>query len=179
MCSRCRRSIARCPYTAKQVPLAPVAATHKMEEGMDAGFCTNWIGDGSPGQNRHCRVCSHRVGPCQDLWLAARQLATPSFQVPAKAGEAPLTLSINRDSAATNPDVLYFKVTSDWSLPIEDFLYFVRTRSANRGLASASFDPQVSPTKTRQGPFIERFLGRLPPHLIAAVRAIPSKKAAR
>lgn len=139
---------------------------------MDLNFCANWRGDGSPEQNKHCRRCPNRAGPCQTLWAAARALAAPTLALP---GPSPLHLHRLTPAASENRDILYLQVNARWNLPIEDFLHYVKTGYAGPGVAGVYDDRTASPSRTSQGQFIARFLPLLPPAAVAAVKALPRR----
>ncbi len=139
---------------------------------MDLNFCVNWQGDGSPGQNKFCRDCPQRAGPCQQLWAAFRGLANPTLEVP---GPTQLRLHRRTPAGGENLDIMYFQVNARWNLPIEDFLHFVKTGCGGAGQREIYDDPMASPSRTTQGHFVKRLMSGLPPTAVAAVRAIPRK----
>jgi len=54
-----------------------------------------------------------------------------------------------------NPNLVYLRVNSQWSLTKEDFLHFIATGNAKRGCAEDRLELDVSPSLTCQEPYVQ------------------------
>ncbi len=138
---------------------------------MDPGFCRHYRGDGMPPSNRFCRSCPHAAIACDRLWRRVVDLA-------GSAGGLPVPLPGTRAVLFQSPNNTHFvrlQVNVRWNLTKEDFLHFIATGHARMGRKEQRRDPFVSPSLTRQEPYVEAIVallgGRDIPE-IAAVRAV-------
>lgn len=51
--------------------------------------------------------------------------------------------------------MVYLRVNSQWNLTKEDFLHFIATGRAQMGRKEQRQDPRVSPSMTRQEPYVQ------------------------
>lgn len=124
---------------------------------MDIHFCRNYRGDGFPPTNRFCRECPEALLACDALWQCVPELARTG------SGE-PVLLPGTRAVLFPNPvnrNMVRLRVNVTWNLPKEDFLHFIATGHAQMGRASERHDPRVSPSLTRQEPYVQAIVEML------------------
>ncbi len=138
---------------------------------MDLRFCRYYRGDGMPPSNRYCRSCPHAAIACDRLWRRVIDLA-------GSHGGEPVPLPGTRAVLFQNPNDESFvrlQVNVRWNLTKEDFLHFIATGHAKMGRKEQRSDSTVSPSLTRQEPYVQAIAallgGRDCPD-IAAVRAV-------
>ncbi len=54
-----------------------------------------------------------------------------------------------------NRDIIHLRINCQWNLTKEDFLHFISTGSAQMGRKEQRLDPVVSPSLTRQEPYVQ------------------------
>lgn len=118
---------------------------------MDINFCVHWKATGNKGDNQYCRTCPEAAKACNTLWNKVKALSESHNN---KAIDLPNT------SAALlphlkNEDVVRLQVNARWNLPKEDFLHFIGTGYAKNGKADQRANPKVSPSLTRQEPYVQ------------------------
>lgn len=118
---------------------------------MDIRFCNHYIGNGNPPSNQYCRFCSNSKFVCDRLWQCVINLSKINM------GNA-VALSGTNAVLVPNPNnhnLVYLRVNAQWSLSKEDFLHFIATGNAKMGRADDRQDPEVSPSLTRQEPYVQ------------------------
>lgn len=121
---------------------------------MDTHFCKYYSGDGYPPSNRHCRICTAASLACDKLWQKVVDLSNPQ-----KGGQ----VSLPKTKAVMYPnpnnwDLVHLRVNSQWNLSKEDFLHFIATGHAQLGRKEQRQDHWVSPSMTRQEPYVQSIL---------------------
>lgn len=118
---------------------------------MDIRFCVHYKGDGYPPSNRYCRECPEAHNACDALWFRVVGLSQSNN------GNA-IPLPGTRAWMYPNPrnrNIVHMKINCRWNLGKEDFLYFIATGHAGMGRKNQRNDPTVSPSMTRQEPYVQ------------------------
>ncbi|MDN7024479.1 hypothetical protein FGU65_06180 [Methanoculleus sp. FWC-SCC1] len=124
---------------------------------MDPRFCCRYRGDGMPPSNRYCRSCPDAAIACDRLWRRVVDLA-------GSHGGAPVPLPGTRAVLSLHPkneDFVRLQVNVRWNLTKEDFLHFIATGHAKMGRKEQRCDPAVSPSLTRQEPYVQAIVALL------------------
>jgi len=124
---------------------------------MKLHFCTQYKGDGYPPTNRYCRNCPHSHIACDPLWHLVLRLAQSGNGQPVVVRGTNAVLFPNLN----NRDFVKLRVNSSWNLSKEDFLHFIATGHARMGRADQRLDPDISPSLTRQEPYVQAILEML------------------
>ena len=118
---------------------------------MNLHFCNYYRGDGMPPSNRYCRECSQASLACNILWQRVVDLSTSG-----EGGGIPLFgTNATMYPNPNNWEIVHLKINCRWNLPKEDFLHFIATGYARMGRASMRRDVTVSPSLTRQEPYVQ------------------------
>ncbi len=123
-----------------------------------------------PPSNRCCRSCLHAAIACDRLWRCVVELAGSNGGLP-----VPLPGTRAVLSRSPNDNFVRLQVNVRWNLTKEDFLHFIATGHAKMGRKEQRCDPAVSPSLTRQEPYVQAIvalLGGWDCPEIAAVRAV-------
>ncbi|MDD1718445.1 MAG: hypothetical protein LUQ25_00165 [Methanoregulaceae archaeon] len=116
---------------------------------MDIRFCRRYTGDGHPPSNRFCRGCDSAA--CEALWQKVVSLSR------SQEG-SPVPLAGTRAVMLPNPSgkpIVHLRINCRWGLPKEDFLHFIATGYSRMGRKEERQDPRVSPSLTRQEPYVQ------------------------
>lgn len=138
---------------------------------MDTTFCHYYRGTGFPPTNRFCRECPASAIACDRLWQMVVDLSN------AKNG-SPVSLPNTRAVLTPNPknwNMVHLQINCRWNLGKEDFLHYIATGQAQLGRKTQRLDPTVSPSMTRQVPYVQSIVQALGgPHLpeIVAVKKV-------
>jgi hypothetical protein len=124
---------------------------------MDVRFCARYRGDGSPPSNRFCRSCPFRKEACNALWERVIVLSRSNGGEPVALPPTRALLFPHR----SNPDFVRMRINCTWTLPVEDFLYFIATGHAGMGRKGQRQDPASSPSMTRQEPYVQAIVEAL------------------
>jgi hypothetical protein len=124
---------------------------------MDIHFCKYYTGDGYPPSNRYCRICPESKEACDDLWQKVVDLANSQKGNPVSLPKTRALLFPNPN----NPDLVHLKINCQWNLSKEDFLHFISTGRAQMGRKEQRHDPGVSPSMTRQEPYVQSIMEAL------------------
>jgi len=91
---------------------------------------------------------------------------------------SPVSLPDTRAVLYPNPknwNIVHLQINCRWNLGKEDFLYYIATGQAQLGRKTQRLDPAVSPSMTRQVPYVQSIVKALGgPHLpeIVAVKKV-------
>jgi len=118
---------------------------------MDVNFCQNYEGTGSPPTNRFCRNCPHAKTACDNLWSLVVNLSRSNN---GNAVRLPGTRAVMYPNN-NNQDIVHLKINAKWGLPKEDFLHFIATGYAQMGQKDQRRIRMVSPSMTRQEPYVQ------------------------
>ncbi len=124
---------------------------------MDITFCAHYKGDALPPTNRFCRDCPMAMTACDTLWSLVVALSQSN------AGGA-VRLPGTRAVMYSNPNnwnIVHLKINTKWGLPKEDFLHFIATGSAQMGRKDERLNTKVSPSMTRQEPYVQSIVSAL------------------
>ena len=134
---------------------------------MDTSFCARYRGDGSAPSNRFCRNCPHAEEACDALWDRVKSLSE-------SRGNEGLPLPGTRAVLLPHPkrEFVRLRVNCTWGLPIEDFLHFIATDHAGMGRRGVWDDMAVSPSKTRQTPYVQSIAALLGGDECPEIRAV-------
>ncbi|MCX6700114.1 MAG: hypothetical protein NTV68_09330 [Methanomicrobiales archaeon] len=135
---------------------------------MDITFCSHYQGDALPPTNRFCRDCPMAKTACNPLWSRVVALSQSN------RGDA-VRLPGTRAVMYPNPDnwnIIHLKINTKWGLPKEDFLHFIATGSAQMGRKGGRLDKCVSPSMTRQEPYVQSIVTALGGENIPEISAV-------
>jgi len=124
---------------------------------MDTTFCHYYRGTGFPPTNRFCRECPASAIACDRLWQMVVDLSN------AKNG-SPVSLPNTRAVLTPNPknwNIVHLQINCRWNLGKEDFLHYISTGQAQLGRKTQRLDPTVSPSMTRQVPYVQSIVQAL------------------
>jgi len=124
---------------------------------MDTNFCQYYVGDGSTNSNKYCRNCPKSSIACDKLWQLVVDLSNSN------KGD-PLSVSGTNASIFPNNNNWYFvrlQINVKWNLSKEDFLHFISTGHAKLGRKEQRQNPTVSPSLTRQEPYVQAIVEML------------------
>ncbi len=124
---------------------------------MDLNFCEHYIGDGNPPTNRFCRECPKSYIACDILWKLVVNLANSNGCKAVSLYGTNAVLLPNPN----NPDIVHLEVNVRWGLTKEDFLHFIATNHAQLGKKDQRQDPKMSPSLTRQEPYVQAIVKQL------------------
>jgi hypothetical protein len=135
---------------------------------MDTSFCKHYVGTGSPPTNRFCRHCPDAQIACDKLWqlvvhLSNSKMGSPVFLPGTKAQMHP---------DPNNWNIVHLRINSQWNLGKEDFLYFIAPGSAQLGRKTQRLDPDVSPSMTRQVPYVQTIVKAIGGYQIPEILAV-------
>ncbi len=142
---------------------------------MDVHFCVHYEGDGYPPTNRFCRNCPHSHIACDALWQLVIDLSR------SKGGDAvplPGTRAVMFPNRQTKNSVR-LEINCRWYLSREDFLYFIATGYAGMGRRGDRQERTVSPSLTRQEPYVQSILSALGGDGREEVRAVRQVQAGK
>jgi len=71
-----------------------------------------------------------------------------------------------------NRDIIHLKINTKWGLPKEDFLHFIATGSAQMGRKGERLNTKVSPSMTRQEPYVQSIITALGGENIPEIMAV-------
>jgi hypothetical protein len=71
-----------------------------------------------------------------------------------------------------NWNLVHLRVNSQWNLSKEDFLHFISTGYAQLGRKNQRNDPWVSPTMTRQEPYVQSIVEAIGGEGIPEIRSV-------
>jgi len=137
---------------------------------MRTNFCVHYKGTGFPPTNRYCRECPIATNACDKLWALVVGLAK------SKNGMA-VTLPNTRAVMFPNPNnwqIVHLRINSQWNLGKEDFLYYIGTGHAQLGRKDQRQDPIVSPSMTRQEPYVQSIIQAIGGENIPEIRGVRS-----
>ena len=135
---------------------------------MDVHFCVHYKGDGYPPSNRFCRNCPHSHIACDALWQLVIDLSC------SKGGDAvplPRTRAVMYPNRRTKNSVR-LEINCRWYVSREDFLYFIATGYAGMGRKGDRQERAVSPSLTRQEPYVQSILSAIGGDECAEVLAV-------
>ncbi len=124
---------------------------------MDLHFCKHYRGNGYPPTNRFCRTCEIAPVACDKLWQKVVDLSQSN-----SGAEVPLPNT--RAVMYPNPNnwnIVHLRINCQWNLPKEDFLHFIASGRARLGRKEQRQDPVVSPSMTRQEPYVQAIVEAL------------------
>lgn len=121
---------------------------------MDVNFCVHYKGDGSPPTNRFCRNCPYSHIACDALWQLVVDLSRSNN---GDAVPLPGTRAVMFPNKRTTNSVRLM-INCRWYLGREDFLYFIATGHAGMGRKGDRQKRIVSPSLTRQEPYVQSIL---------------------
>ena len=124
---------------------------------MDIHFCNQYSGNGYPPSNRNCRTCNSASMACNILWQKVVDLSNSQHG-------GPVNLPKTRAIMYPNPknwEIVHLRINAHWNLPKEDFLHFIATGRAQMGRKEQRQDPIVSPSMTRQEPYVQSIVDAL------------------
>ena len=124
---------------------------------MDIKFCKYYIGDGFPPSNRYCRHCNSSSIACEKLWQLVLTLARSNNGEPISIPNTNARLFPNPN----NENMIYLQVNCRWNLSKEDFLHFIATGHAGMGRANQRLEHWISPSLTRQEPYVNSIVNML------------------
>lgn len=131
-------------------------------------FCTSYKGDGLPPSNRYCRECPEAEKACDRLWSLVVGLSCSNN------GDA-VKLPGTRAEMYPNPknrNIVHLKINCKWNLGKEDFLYFIATGHAHMGRKDERHKREVSPSMTRQTPYVQSIVEAIGGYDIPEIRAV-------
>lgn len=136
----------------------------KVQKGycMDIHFCNHYRGDGYPPSNRYCRTCKAASLACNMVWQMVVDLSNSQNGGPV---DLPKTRAIMYPNQK-NWEIVHLRINCHWNLPKEDFLHFIATGHAQMGRKEQRLDPVVSPSMTRQEPYVQSIAEALGGYLI-------------
>jgi hypothetical protein len=135
---------------------------------MDVNFCVRYKGDGLPPANRYCRECPEAEKACDGLWALVVELSKSNN------GDA-VKLPGTRAEMYPNPknrEIVHLKINCRWNLGKEDFLYFISTGYANMGRKDERHKREVSPSMTRQVPYVRSIVRAIGGYNIPEIKAV-------
>jgi len=94
---------------------------------------------------------------CNDLWQKVVDLSNSQKGNPVNLPKTRAILYPNPN----NWDLVHLRVNSQWNLSKEDFLHFISTGHAQLGRKEQRLDPWVSPSMTRQEPYVQSIVQAL------------------
>jgi len=112
---------------------------------------------------------------CNRLWQAVVDLSNSE-------NGGPVILPDTRAVMLPNPknrDIVHLKINVTWNLSKEDYLHYISTGHARMGRKEERLDPFVSPSLTRQEPYVHsitKILGGMKNPLILDVLKIQRGK---
>jgi len=118
---------------------------------MNIHFCKHYKGNGLPPTNRFCRECPQAPESCDKLWQKVVDLSNSNK---GNAVVLPDTKAVMYPNP-NNWDLVHLRINSQWNLGKEDFLHFIATGHAQLGRKDQRTDPWVSPSMTRQEPYVQ------------------------
>jgi hypothetical protein len=133
---------------------------------MDIAFCKHYKGTGFPPTNRYCRTCPSEA--CNRLWQLVVALSNSNN------GDF-VALPGTRADLFPNPNnsnIVHLKINCRWNLGKEDFLYFIATGQAQLGRKTQRLDPAVSPSMTRQVPYVQSIVQAIGGDGIPEIQAV-------
>ncbi|MDD4128053.1 MAG: hypothetical protein PHV39_10310 [Methanomicrobium sp.] len=135
---------------------------------MDVNFCVHYKGDGLPPTNRYCRQCPVAGEACDRLWALVVFLSSLNNGDPVKL---PGTRAVMSPNPKTR-DIVHLKINCKWNLGKEDFLYFISTGHAHMGRKNERHKREVSPSMTRQTPYVQSIVEALGGYEIPEIIAV-------
>ncbi|MBN2734858.1 MAG: hypothetical protein JXQ82_08400 [Methanomicrobiaceae archaeon] len=117
---------------------------------MDQNFCRHYKGDCYPPTNRYCRNCPEAEPACNRIWQAVLDLSNSNNGGPVILPDTRAVMYPN----PKNPNIVHLKINVKWNLTKEDFLHYIATGHARMGRKEQRKDPSVSPSLTRQEPYV-------------------------
>lgn len=135
---------------------------------MDTKFCKYYQGTGFPPTNRFCRECHASSFACNKLWQLVVNLSNSNK-------DGPVVLPGTRAVLYPNPNdwnIVHLRINSHWNLGKEDFLHFIATGQAQLGRKTQRLDPAVSPSMTRQVPYVQSIVQALGGYQIPEILAV-------
>lgn len=141
---------------------------------MNIDFCQHYIGDGSTKSNKYCRECPHSSIACDKLWNLVVNLSKSNNDTSIPLPETNAVMLPN----SKNPNIVYMRVNAQWNFPKEDFLHYIATGHAQLGKKEQRQNPSVSPSLTRQEPYVQaivKLLGGMDIQEIVNVKRVQSK----
>jgi len=121
---------------------------------MDIKFCQKYVGTGMPPTNRFCRECPNAKIACDNLWSLVVALSRSNN---GDAVQLPRTRAVMYPNP-NNWNIVHLKINSQWNLGKEDFLYFISTGYAHMGRKDQRQELIVSPSMTRQVPYVQSII---------------------
>jgi hypothetical protein len=138
---------------------------------MDQNFCQYYKGDCYPPTNRYCRICPDADLACNKLWQKVVDLSNSNNGLPVLIPDTRAVMLPN----PKNWDIVHLRINVTWNLSKEDFLHYIATGHAKMGRKEQRKDPFVSPSLTRQEPYVHsiaELLGGMNETLILQVRKL-------
>lgn len=135
---------------------------------MDITFCAHYQGDALPPTNRFCRDCPMAKIACDPLWSVVVALSQSN------GGDA-VRLPGTRAVMYPNPknwNIVHLRINTKWNLGKEDFLHFIATGSAQMGRKDERLNTKVSPSMTRQEPYVQSIVMALGGENIPEITAV-------
>lgn len=138
------------------------------DSSMRTNFCDKYQGTGFPPTNRYCRDCPHASIACDKLWSLVVKLSNSN-------NGKPVQLPGTRAVMYPNPNnwqIVHLRINSQWNLGKEDFLYFIATGHAQLGRRDQRQNPLVSPSMTRQEPYVQSIIQAIGGENIPEIREV-------
>ncbi|MGD0079042.1 MAG: hypothetical protein ABSB80_00160 [Methanoregula sp.] len=137
---------------------------------MRTDFCVHYKGTGFPPTNRYCRECPIAHNACDELWSCVVELSNLNKGMSVKLPGTRVEMYPNPN----NWQIVHLRVNSQWNLGKEDFLYFIATGHAQLGRKDQRQDLIVSPSMTRQEPYVQSIIQAIGGDDIPEIRAVRS-----
>ena len=135
---------------------------------MDTKFCKYYKGTGFPPTNRFCRECPVSSIACDKLWQLVVDLSNSQKGLPGALLGTNAVMFPNPN----NWNIVHLRINSQWNLGKEDFLHFIATGQAQLGRKTQRLDPVVSPSMTRQVPYVQSIVQALGGYQIPEIEAV-------
>ncbi|MBP2133234.1 hypothetical protein J2128_001155 [Methanomicrobium sp. W14] len=120
---------------------------------MKQNFCKHYKGDCFPPTNRYCRVCPDAEPFCNRLWEKVLELSNSNGGKPVALPKTRAVMLPNNNEK-DNHNIVHLKINVTWNLTKEDYLHYISTGHARMGRKEQRKDPFVSPSLTRQEPYV-------------------------
>lgn len=135
---------------------------------MDVNFCVHYKGNALPPTNRFCRECPTAKNACDKLWSLVVDLSNSNK---GNAVQLPNTRAVMYPNP-NNWNIVHLKINSQWNLGKEDFLHFISTGYAQMGRKDQRLNKIVSPSMTRQEPYVQSIVEALGGGTILEIQAV-------
>ena len=135
---------------------------------MRTDFCVHYKGTGFPPTNRYCRECPVATDACDNLWAMVIELSKSNNGMPVPLPETRAVIYPN----PKNWQIVHLRIKSQWNLGKEDFMYYIATGHAQPGKKDQRQDPLVSPSMTRQEPYVRAIVQAIGGDKIPAIDSV-------